>query len=114
MYAINGILTIFVGIFIDAIIFNIIYSSLNSGIKYLANVLIYTIGMEIKLALTTGFISLSMFLLTFGTYFIIGLVLIFILSKISEYISRFSFIILSIFIQAGIMVLSSFVINLIY
>lgn len=101
-------------IFIDAIIFNIIYSSLNSGIKYLANVLIYTIGMEIKLALTTGFISLTMFLLTFGTYFIIGLVLIFILSKISEYTSRISFIILSILIQAGIMVLSSFVFNLIY
>ena len=48
MDVISATLSILASIFIDAIIFNVLYSTLNYGASYLVNVLIYTLCMEFK------------------------------------------------------------------
>ena len=53
----GNILNITLGILIDALIFNIIYSAIEGNVKYLGNVLIYTIGMEIEQMILTRYIS---------------------------------------------------------
>ena len=63
MDVISATLSILASIFIDAIIFNVLYSTLNYGASYLVNVLIYTLCMEFKLIITSGIISFFMFLI---------------------------------------------------
>ena len=77
-----------IGILFDIVIFYIIYCAMDKDIGYLKNVLIYTIGMEIELfivLLFSGYISILLFLLVFGAYFIQGLLVIFIVSKLNEH-----------------------------
>lgn len=98
---INNVVTNFiVSLAIDAIIFNIIYSTINSGVSYLKNVIIYTICLQLRLIIVTGVASFGLFLMAFGIYFVIGLALIWLLSKISEYMSRISFMVIGIVLQS--------------
>ena len=98
----NIVSYILVSAVIDFAIFNIIYSTINSGVKYLKNVIIYVIGMELKLIIMTGIASFGMFLLSLGIYLVVGLILIWILQKIYDYFPRISFVVVSIVLQAGI------------
>ncbi len=91
--------SLIIDILLDVAIFNIIYSTMNSGVRYLRNVLIYTICFEVKQVLMTGIASFGAFLVSFGIYFVIGLIVIGILSKIAEYFPRISFIATSIVLQ---------------
>ena len=77
-----------IGILFDIVIFYIIYRAMDKDIGYLKNVLIYTIGMEIELfivLLFSGYISILLFLLVFGAYFVQGLIVIFIVNKLNEH-----------------------------
>ena len=94
--------SILLGIAIDIAIFNIIYSTINSGVKYIKNVIIYVICLEIRLIIMTGIASFGMFLISLGLYLVVGLVLIWILYKISNYFPRASFIATSIILQSAI------------
>ncbi len=74
-------------ILFDIVIFYIIYKAMDKGVGYLKNVLIYTVGMEIELFLTilfSGYISILVFFLVFGAYFVQGLLVIFILDKLNN------------------------------
>lgn len=103
-------IAIIIEILLDIIMFNIIYSTLNSGVGYWKNVLIYTCGMIIKQIVGTGiifyyptaiFVFGNIFLVRFIIFFIIGLALIYLLEELI-YISRTRFIIISMFIQFAI------------
>ncbi len=75
------------GILLDIAIFCIIYSAMDKNIGYLKKVLIYAVGMEIELfisMLLMGYISILMVLLTFGAFFVIGLIVILILDKLNS------------------------------
>ncbi len=77
-----------IGILFDIVIFYIIYRAMDKDFGYLKNVLIYTIGMEIELfivMLFSGYISILLFLLVFGAYFIQGLLVIFIVNKLNNH-----------------------------
>ena len=77
-----------VGILLDIVIFYIIYRAMDNDVGYLKNVLIYVIGMEIELfviMLFSGHISILLFLLVFGAYFIQGLIVIFIVNKLNNH-----------------------------
>lgn len=112
-----AIIQILIGILLDAIIFYILYSKINSGNSYIKNVLIYTIGMEIKLIIATGTIVKPVmvillgrfFLIALAIHFVIGLALIFILDRLcsSSYIDKMTFIIISMLMQIGIISLLS-------
>ena len=113
-----NIAIVIIEILLDIIMFNIIYSTLNSGVGYLKNVFIYTGGMIIKQILGTGiifyyplaiFIFWNIFLVEFAVFFVIGLVLIYILEELI-YISRIRFIIISMFIQFAIISLLTLII----
>lgn len=94
--------SIILGIAIDIAIFNIIYSTINSGVRYSRNVIVYVLCMELKLAIMTGIESFSMFLISLGLYAVVGLILVWILYKISNYFPRSSFIATSIIIQLAV------------
>ncbi len=105
-----NIAIVIIEILLDIIMFNIIYSTLNSGVGYLKNVFIYTCGMIIKQIVGTGiifyyptaiFVFGNIFLVRFIIFFIIGLALIYLLEELI-YISRTRFIIISMFIQFAI------------
>lgn len=99
-----------VEILLDAIIFNILYSTMNYGYGYLKNVLIYAVCMEIKIMIirrTMAFpfllsIFSTYFLLSFIFYFIIGFGLIYLLDKLYDLLDKKLFIIIGILIQFGI------------
>ena len=77
-----------VGILLDIVIFYIIYRAMDKDFGYLKNVLIYAIGMEIELfigMLFSGYISILVFFLVFGAYFVQGLIVIFILNKLNDH-----------------------------
>ena len=77
-----------IGILLDIVIFYIIYRAMDKDVGYLKCVLIYTIGMEIELfigMLFSGYISIILFLLVFGAYFIQGLLVIFIVNKLNNH-----------------------------
>ena len=101
-----------IGILIDIVIFYFIYSAMDKDVKYLGNVLIYTICMEIKLMIVTVYISVIMFLLLFGGYFVIGLIMIFILRKLYDNFDRVPFIAISILVQFGVSLLLNWVLIL--
>lgn len=111
----GSILNILIGILIEVLIFNIIYSAMDGDVKYLGNVLIYTIGMEIEQMILTRYMSPAIFILTFGGYFIVGLLVIFILNKLYdrfEYYGRGFFTVISIGIQFGVSLLINLLFNL--
>lgn len=103
-----------IGILIYILIFNIIYSAIYKEVRYLENVLIYTVCMEIQLMIVTRFSSLMMCLMLFGVYFILGLIVIFILRKLYNryYFSRASFVAISIGVQFGVSLVLSLLLNL--
>ena len=101
-----------IGILIDVVIFYFIYSAMDKDVRYLENVLIYAVCMEIKLMIVTGYISIIMFLLLFGIYFVIGLIMIFILSKLYNHFDKIPFIVMSILVQFGISLLLNWVLIL--
>lgn len=109
MLNVNTVISILVAILFDAIIFNIIYSAMNSGYEYVKNALIYAIGMSIKLVIITRvslvviFSYWIIFLLPFAAYFVVGLALMYILNKLYDHlVDRITFTIISILIQIGI------------
>ena len=111
----GNILNITLGILIDALIFNIIYSAIEGNVKYLGNVLIYTIGMEIEQMILTRYISPIIFIFSFGGYFIIGLLVIAILNKLYNrlvYYARGFFSVISIGVQIGASLLVNLLLNL--
>ncbi len=103
-----------IGILIDILIFSIIYSAMYKEVRYLENVLIYTVCMEIELMIVTRFVSIMMCLMLFGVYFVLGLIVIFILRKLYNryYFSRASFIAISIGVQFGVSLILSLLLNL--
>ena len=92
------------GILLDIAIFCIIYSAMDKNIGYLKKVLIYAVGMEIELfisMLLMGYISILMVLLTFGAFFVIGLIVILILDKLNNryLLERVPFVIIAVVID---------------
>ena len=76
-----------IGILFDIVIFYIIYSAMDKDVEYLKCVLIYVLGMEIELfivMLLSGHISISIMFILFGTYFAVGLLVIFIMNKLNN------------------------------
>lgn len=108
----GSILNILIGILIEVLIFNIIYSAMDGDVKYLGNVLIYTIGMEIEQMILTRYLSPIMFVLTFGGYFILGLIVVFILNKLYNRFERRTFVIASIGVQLGVSLVITLLLNL--
>ena len=106
----NIVINTIAEILLNAIIFYILYSTMNSGYGYLKNVLIYTVCMEIKIMIirrTMAFpfllsIFSTYFLLSFVIYFIIGFGLIYLLDKLYDLLDKKLFIIMGILIQFGI------------
>ena len=95
------------GILLDIGIFCIIYSAMEKDTSYLKRVLIYAIGMEVALfigMLLSGYMSLLVILLTFGAFFILGLVVIFILDKLNNryLLERVPFVIISVVIDIAV------------
>ena len=95
------------GILLDIVIFCIIYSAMDKNIGYLKKVLIYTVGMEIELfiaMLLMGYISMLMILLTFGAFFVIGLIVIFIVDKLNNryLFERVPFVIIAVVIDIAV------------
>ena len=80
----GNILNIVIGILIEILMFNIIYSAMDADVDYLKKVLVYAIGMEIEQMILTRYMSPAIFILTFGGYFIVGLLVIFILNKLYD------------------------------
>lgn len=92
--------SILLGLAIEIAIFNILYSTINSGVRYSRNVIIYVICMELKLMIMTGIDSFAMFLVSLGIYLVIGLALVWILHKIYDYFPRVAFIAVSMILHA--------------
>ena len=95
------------GILLDIAIFCIIYSAMDKNIGYLKKVLIYAVGMEIELfisMLLMGYISILMVLLTFGAFFVIGLIVILILDKLNNryLLERVPFVIIAVVIDIAV------------
>lgn len=107
-----AIIQILIRILFDIIIFYILYSKINSCNKYLKNVVIYTLGMGLKVIVSTGIIVKPILLVllwkyllvTFIIYFVFGLALIFILDRLcsNSCIDRLTFIVISVLMQLGI------------
>lgn len=95
------------GILLDIVIFCIIYSAMDKNIGYLKKVLIYAVGMEVELFIVTlllGYISILMILLTFGAFFVVGLLVIFIVDKLNNryLLDRVPFVIIAVVIDIAI------------
>ena len=95
------------GILLDIAIFCVIYSAMEKDIGYLKRVLIYAVGMEIELfisMLLMGYISMLMILLTFGAFFVIGLIVILIVDKLNNryLLERVPFVIISVVIDIAV------------
>lgn len=95
------------GILLDVVIFCIIYSAMDKNIGYLKRVLIYAVGMEVVLfigMLLWGYMSLLLILLTFGSFFILGLIVIFILDKLNDryFMERVPFVIIAVVIDMAV------------
>lgn len=95
------------GILLDIAIFCVIYSAMEKDIGYLKRVLIYAVGMEIELFITMllmGYISILMLLLTFGAFFVVGLLVIFIVDKLNNryLLDRVPFVIIAVVIDIAI------------
>ena len=95
------------GILLDVVIFCIIYSAMDKNIGYLKRVLIYAVGMEVVLfigMLLWGYMSLLLILLTFGSFFILGLIVIFILDKLNDryFMERVPFVIIAVVIDIAV------------
>ena len=74
---------------------------------YLKKVLIYAVGMEVELFIVTlllGYISILMILLTFGAFFVVGLLVIFIVDKLNNryLLDRVPFVIIAVVIDIAI------------
>ena len=92
------------GVLLDVVVFYIIYSAKEKDIGYLKKVLIYAVGMEIELFITIlfmGYISILMALFTFGAFFAIGLIVIFIMDKLNNryFLERVPFVIIAVAID---------------
>ena len=95
------------GVLLDVVVFYIIYSAKEKDIGYLKKVLIYAVGMEIELFITIlfmGYISILMVLFTFGAFFAIGLIVIFIMDKLNNryFLERVPFVIIAVAIDMAV------------
>ena len=102
---------IIIQILLDIIMFNILHSTINSEIGYLKNVFIYVGSMLIKILVGTGIIFCIpiaigiiwyAFLIGSIVFFIIGLLLIYLLTKLS-YVGKPTFILTGMLMQIGLM-----------
>ena len=110
----SSIISILVGILLDAIIFNILYSTINKDCGNLINALIYAVGMAVKQMIATRGIFYivypmlwlpagSYFLAMVVSYFVIGLALTQLLNKLYDHlVDRVTFTITCILMQIGI------------
>ncbi len=96
----NGVINSIVSLAIDALIISVIYSTINMGVSYIKNVVIYMVCLQIKLMIFTGVASIGLFLLAAGIYFVIGLAVVGILRKIADSLSRVPFIVIGIIVQS--------------
>ncbi len=98
IYAIFVLFNIIAEIFINIVTFNFIYSRMDED-TYLKDVLIFTVCMgifdQIKLFIVTNKISIEFFFTSFGIYYVIGLILIFILNKLCGHFGKGSFIVIA-------------------
>ena len=95
------------GILLDVVVFCIIYSAMDKNIGYLKRVLIYAVGMEIVLfigMILSGYMSLLFMLLTFGAFFVIGLIVILIIDKLNNryLLERVPFVIIAVVIDIAV------------
>lgn len=100
-----------VSILIDTIILSLLYATINWGVSYWKNVIFYTLCYEIKLAIGLGGISFGLFFMSFGLYFIIGLAVVWVLSKIEDAAGPVWFIVSGILVQIVLEILISLVIS---
>ena len=111
----GNIFNIIIGILIEILMFNIIYSAIEADVDYLQKVLIYAIGMEIEQMILIRYVSPAIFILTFGGYFIVGLLVIFILNKLYDRFDVYGrgiFTVISIGVQLGVSLLINALLNL--
>lgn len=87
-------------IVIYAVLFNIIYSILFSGIRYpkSVSVIAYIIVMEIKLFIDQNRISLLTFFISIVVYLLLGIGIVILLDKMANYKSKKYFVIIGIII----------------
>ena len=87
--------TILLNIVIYAILFNIIYSMLYKVNSFWLNVIIYVVAMEIKLFILYNgeFISCYTIFISLLVYFILGIIIIKIMDRVSDYYARLPFVI---------------------
>lgn len=85
-------------IVIYAVLFNIIYSILFSGIRYpkTASIIAYIVVMEIKLFIAHNRISLLTFFISVIVYLLLGIGIIILLDRIGSYKSKKYFVIIGI------------------
>ena len=96
---------ILINVAIYAVLFNIMYSMILSGVKYRTNVILYVVIMEIKIFITygstihvIGIMTLYRFFASLVVYTILGLIIVKILDKMVNYHSKIYFVVLSIVI----------------
>lgn len=89
---------ILINIAVYAILFNIIYSILFSGIKYpkTISIIAYIIVMEIKLFISTTRLTLFTFCILIIVYLILGIIIVKILDEMANYKPKKSFIIIGV------------------
>lgn len=89
---------ILINIAIYAILFNIIYSILFSGIKYpkTASIIAYIIVMEIKLFIAPTRITLFTFFISTIVFLILGIIIVKILDEMANYKKKKSFVIIGV------------------
>ena len=96
---------ILINIAIYAVLFNIIYKVMFSGIKHpkCVSIVLYIIVMEIKFIVAEmefftalGIGALPQFLISIGVYLVLGLAIILILDRMADYKSRKSFVVIGI------------------
>ncbi len=109
IYTIFVVFNVIAEVFINIVLFNFIYSEMNEY-TYLKNVFIFTVCMvifdQIKMFIVINKLPIELFFTSFGIYYVIGLILIFILNKLCAHFDKISFItiatILDIIIQLTI------------
>ena len=99
----SSIISILVGILLDAIIFNILYSTINKDCGNLINALIYAVGIFYIVYPMLWLPAGSYFLAMVVAYFVIGLALMKLLNKLYDHlVDRVTFTITCILMQIGI------------
>ena len=88
------------GKLINVVIFIILYVAITSNVSFLKTLVLYIICSEIALAISLGWMSFSLFLLSFGTYFFSGIIILIVLRRVRDWWGAPGFIIIGTLVQS--------------